>query len=86
MSLMCHGDMTLIPVEWSVNRGWIMPAFDTVYTCRDYNSLKQWTKDRDGADPAVYPKNAERLRAKYGIEWPEVAREAASNNGKSRGG
>lgn len=65
---MCHGDMTFIPVEWSENRGWIMPKFDTVYTCRDYNALKQWTRNRDAEsrDPKVIMEIARRLKAKHG--------------------
>lgn len=62
---MCHGDMTFIPIKWSENRGWIMPIFDTVYTCRDYDAMKKWTRDRDAAGPpSVFRQNAERLRAK----------------------
>ncbi|KAK1755404.1 hypothetical protein QBC47DRAFT_360330 [Echria macrotheca] len=73
-SLMCHGDMTFIPIEWSENRGWIMPIFDTVYTCRDYDALRKWTRDRDAADPKVYPQNAERLWLKSsGAVSEEVA-------------
>jgi hypothetical protein len=34
LSLMCSGDMTLIPIKWSINRGWIVPEFETVHTCR----------------------------------------------------
>lgn len=63
-SLMCHADMTFIPVRWSENRGWIMPIFDTVYTCRDYDAMKRWTRDRDAADPKTYPQNAKRLQQK----------------------
>ena len=61
---MCNGDMTFIPVKWSENRGWIMPEFETVHTCRDYENLRIWSINRDAADPDRYPGNAERLNAK----------------------
>lgn len=60
---MCAGDMTMIPFEWSENRGWIMPIFDTDHTCRDYRELRRWSIERDAADPERYPQNAARINA-----------------------
>ncbi|KAK0648001.1 hypothetical protein B0T16DRAFT_324332 [Cercophora newfieldiana] len=68
LSLMCAGDMTMIPVRWSERRGWILPVFDIDHTCRDYEGLKEWSLGRDASDPDRYPQvaakiNAERMRA-----------------------
>jgi len=62
LSLMCSGDMTLVPIRWDDNRGWIMPIFEVDHTCRDYEALREWSLARDAADPRRYPKNAERLK------------------------
>ncbi|THC87174.1 hypothetical protein EYZ11_013378 [Aspergillus tanneri] len=56
--------MTFIPIKWSENRNWIMPIFETVHSCRDYDALKKWSSDRDAADPNLLYKNAARLHAK----------------------
>ena len=59
-SIMCAGDMTFIPVRWSKNRHWILPIFQTEHTCRDYNALKEWTRDRDAQNPKDLVLNSER--------------------------
>lgn len=66
LSLMCTADMTLMPVKWSTNRGWIKPQFETVHTCRNYEDLRLWSLNRDAADPNKYMDNARRLRLKSG--------------------
>jgi len=68
---MCAADMTMIPIRWSERRGWILPIFDVDHTYRDYETLKQWSLERDASDPARYPQvaariNAERLRVMGG--------------------
>ncbi|KAK1991309.1 hypothetical protein LX36DRAFT_590763 [Colletotrichum falcatum] len=70
LSVMCNGDMTLIPIRWSENRNWILPVFETVHTCRDYDSLRSWSIDRDVADPELLYANAERLRKNEHVSWP----------------
>jgi Domain of unknown function (DUF3328). len=60
---MCHGDMTFSPIIWSDNGGRIIPDFEVVHTCRNYDALKKWANDRDSADPKRWPKNAARLQA-----------------------
>ncbi|KAI1337303.1 hypothetical protein F5Y15DRAFT_425905 [Xylariaceae sp. FL0016] len=67
LSLMCAGDMTLIPVKWSENRNWIMPIFETVHTCRDFDALRAWALERDAVDGETYRANAAKLRGKAGI-------------------
>ena len=67
LSLMCSADMTLIPVEWSDNRNFIMPKFETVHTCRDYTMLKEWSIARDSVDEDKYRQNAARMREKIGL-------------------
>lgn len=73
LSLMCTADTTLIPVQWSSHRKWIMPKFETVHTCRDYSAIKEWATERDSVDAEKYHENAARLRAKSGLPpWEET--------------
>ncbi|KAK0755791.1 hypothetical protein N5P37_011665 [Trichoderma harzianum] len=67
LSLMCTGDMTLIPIRWSKNRNWINPSFDTDHTCRNYEALRDWSLPRDAADENKWPANADRLRKLDGL-------------------
>ncbi|KAF2651277.1 hypothetical protein K491DRAFT_568364, partial [Lophiostoma macrostomum CBS 122681] len=60
-SIMCHADMTLIPMPFNENRGAMSPDFETLHTCRDYEVLKKWGQSRDATDPKRWPANAERL-------------------------
>ena len=53
----------MIPFEWSDNRDWLLPIFDTDHTCRDYKALQQWSIGRDAADPNRYPQNDARINA-----------------------
>ena len=59
---MCTGDMTLIPVVWSANRNWIMPAFKTTHTCRNFEALSTWAKNRDAEDPKKFVETSERYK------------------------
>lgn len=61
-SIMCAGDMTLIPVVWSANRNWIMPNFKTSHTCRDFNALHRWALSRDAEDPKRFVETSERYK------------------------
>ncbi|KAH6659442.1 hypothetical protein BKA67DRAFT_640702 [Truncatella angustata] len=67
LTIMCDADTTLIPIEWSPNGNRIMPKFETVHTCRDYNTLKEWATERDSVDEEKYRENAARLREKAGL-------------------
>lgn len=64
---MCSADTTLIPLEWSKNRNWIMPKFETVHTCRNYAGIKEWTTVRDSVDEDKFRDNAAKLRVKAGL-------------------
>ena len=55
--------MTIIKSSWSDNRGAMMPDFQNYHTCRDMDALKKWARDRNAADPKLWPGNAERLLA-----------------------
>lgn len=63
LSIMCHGDMTFAPIIWSEIQGRMIPDFETLHTCRDYDALKNWANNRDASNPKRWPKNAERLRS-----------------------
>ena len=41
----------------------MMPDFQNYHTCRDMDALKKWARDRNAADPKLWPGNAERLLA-----------------------
>ncbi|KAH9900312.1 hypothetical protein F4778DRAFT_782416 [Xylariomycetidae sp. FL2044] len=73
LSLMCAGDMTLIPVKWSENRSWIMPIFETVHTCRDFDALRAWAFARDATNDDTFRENAARLREKAQMMDPHDA-------------
>ncbi|KAM4063786.1 hypothetical protein HRG_012516 [Hirsutella rhossiliensis] len=68
LSLMCTGDMTLLPVEWSANRNWLMPVFESVHTCRDFGELKAWAKNRDGKGARSVRENSQRYRKTGGFQ------------------
>ncbi|KAI1318208.1 hypothetical protein F5Y16DRAFT_406399 [Xylariaceae sp. FL0255] len=67
LSVMCSGDMTIIPVKWSENTGWIMPIFDTTHTCRDFDALRAWALERQLTNDDTFQENVARLRAKAGM-------------------
>ncbi|KAI1331846.1 hypothetical protein F5Y16DRAFT_422257 [Xylariaceae sp. FL0255] len=72
LSLMCASDMTLIPVKWSENRNWTMPIFETVHTCRDFDTLHAWAVERESIKDATFRQNAAKLRAKAGLDDPQA--------------
>jgi len=64
LSLMCSGDMTLIPIRWSNNRGAPLHDFENLHTCRDYDSLRAWAVRRNAYTPGLREENAKRLLEK----------------------
>lgn len=46
--LMCHADMTPIPVIWYEGHGRSFVQSDVVHTCRNWNSLRQYVDRRTG--------------------------------------
>jgi hypothetical protein len=44
--IMCEGNMTPIPIEWSQTGGRINPNYAQKHSCRDFNALKTWTLAR----------------------------------------
>ncbi|PNS14045.1 Protein sel-1 1 [Sphaceloma murrayae] len=63
LSLMCTGDMTLIPTKDSDSRPF-EAVFDTAHSCRDFSAIKRWSKERDSATLSKYQANAEALKEK----------------------
>ncbi|KPI45512.1 uncharacterized protein AB675_895 [Cyphellophora attinorum] len=48
--IMCEGNMTPIPIEWSELGGRINPNYAQKHSCRDFNALKAWTRARAAAE------------------------------------
>ena len=44
--IMCEGNMTPIPIEWSEKGERINPNYAQRHTCRNFEALKRWTKER----------------------------------------
>lgn len=44
--LMCEGNMTPLPIEWSLEGQRVNPNYAQRHTCRDFDALKAWTKER----------------------------------------
>ncbi|OTA60729.1 hypothetical protein K449DRAFT_423275 [Hypoxylon sp. EC38] len=66
LSIMCTGDMVLIPTKDSDSRPF-EAVFETVHACRDFSAIRDWSNERGSADPEKYPENAEKLKIKMGI-------------------
>lgn len=81
-SIMCTGDMTLSPIKWDYKGGRIVPDFQVDHTCRDFDTLREWSVNRDSADPTRYRQNAERLHAEE-TERKERQGEKTRGNGPS---
>lgn len=65
-SLMCTGDMTMIPEHWTTHKGpsgGMISDFDNLHMCRDYEAIRKWRVDRNAEDDEIWPKVAERLWA-----------------------
>ncbi|KAE9374151.1 hypothetical protein N431DRAFT_464439 [Stipitochalara longipes BDJ] len=46
-TLMCHGDMSLLTYNWVEGRDMPYPNFNTIHTCKDWDTLVAWNKQRD---------------------------------------
>lgn len=44
--LMCEGNMTPLPIEWSKTGQRINPNYAQRHICRDFGALKAWTQER----------------------------------------
>ena len=44
--IMCEGNMTPIPIEWSSTGRRINPNYAQKHTCRNFEALRKWTTDR----------------------------------------
>lgn len=66
LSVMCQGDMTLIPTKDSDSRPF-EAVFETVHACRDFSAIREWSIERDSATPSKFNANAEKLKKKMGI-------------------
>lgn len=44
-ALMCHGDITVLPMEWRDNYPKPWPIFDVEHSCVNWDSIKQWSRD-----------------------------------------
>ncbi|KAK5938528.1 hypothetical protein PMZ80_009499 [Knufia obscura] len=49
--IMCEGNMTPIPIEWSEKGERINPNYAQKHSCRDFDALKEWTKGRAEKSP-----------------------------------
>ena len=50
--IMCEGNMTPIPIEWSEKGERINPNYAQKHSCRNFDALKEWTRVRaEGIDP-----------------------------------
>ncbi|CZR69056.1 uncharacterized protein PAC_18957 [Phialocephala subalpina] len=49
--IMCSGNMTPIPLEWSEKGERLNPNYASTHTCRDFGKLKDWTigRSKEGA-------------------------------------
>lgn len=63
--LMCGGDMTLIPTEWTDQLGHNYVQADVPHTCRNFEKLHSFVKSRRDGPDAV-PESSERKHASPG--------------------
>ncbi|KAK4444366.1 hypothetical protein QBC34DRAFT_360343 [Podospora aff. communis PSN243] len=61
--LMCHGDMTLIPTEWTGFLGRNYVNSDVPHTCRNFGKLRDWVVSRHNGSRTV-PESDEKHHAK----------------------
>lgn len=48
--IMCGGNMTPIPLEWSETGERLNPNYASTHTCRDFSRLKEWTVGRSKSE------------------------------------
>lgn len=46
-TLMCHGDISLLTYNWVEGREMPYPNFNTIHTCKKWDTLTQWNMHRD---------------------------------------
>ena len=68
--IMCHGDSTPIPTKYFPGYGGNYIDADQVHTCRNFESLLQWTKSRHNGSEAVQPRNRDGTPKKLNFEEP----------------
>ena len=44
--LVCEGNMTPLPIQWSAPGKRINPNYAQRHSCRDFEALKEWTRER----------------------------------------
>jgi len=45
-SIKCKGDITPLPYTWDRELGWSVQSFQTLHTCRNFEKLTDWAKER----------------------------------------
>ena len=43
---MCAADATPVPLLWRKESHFLIPQFDTFHTCRNFDLLHSWSKER----------------------------------------
>ncbi|OAA56509.1 hypothetical protein LEL_10959 [Akanthomyces lecanii RCEF 1005] len=73
-TLMCHGDISLLTYNWVEGRSMPHPNFNTVHTCKKWDTLIKWNMHRDVTvewedgvgkkmlSPPVKPKNVKGMK------------------------
>ncbi|KAF3763880.1 hypothetical protein M406DRAFT_357276 [Cryphonectria parasitica EP155] len=46
-TLMCHGDISLLTYNWVEGRSMPHPNFNTIHTCKKWDTLTKWNEGRD---------------------------------------
>ena len=64
--LMCHGDMTLIPTEWTDYLGRNYVNSDVPHTCRNFGKLRDWVVSRHNGSRMVPESDERRHRGHKG--------------------
>ena len=62
--LMCAGDMTLIPTEWTDHLGRNYVNSDVPHTCRKFDKLRDWVVSRHNGTRMV-PESMEKHHGKH---------------------
>jgi len=64
--LMCSGDMTLVPTEWTDVLGRSYVQSDVPHTCRNWSKLRAFVDARFGG-PEEVPESDEKKHAGHGL-------------------
>ncbi|KAF2722905.1 hypothetical protein K431DRAFT_220920, partial [Polychaeton citri CBS 116435] len=46
-NIMCHGDISLLTNNWVEGRDMPYPNFNTIHTCKKWDTLVEWNMNRD---------------------------------------